>query len=115
MFRMELYVPMGCMGSSSISHVDELVAVVMATDPLKRNIVRALENIERAESGVAGSATLAVEDVLWHFASIRAASEEAVRMLAVHLATERGVPSRRVAKAAGVTHTTVDRWAKTRE
>lgn len=103
------------MEPSSISHLDELVAVITATDPLKRNIVRALDNIERAESGVAGSATLAVEDLVWHFAAIRSASEEAVKMLAVHLATERGVPSRRVAKAAGVTHTTVDRWAKTRE
>ncbi|WP_423185171.1 helix-turn-helix domain-containing protein [Arthrobacter sp. NyZ413] len=36
-----------------------------------------------------------------------------MKMLAVHLSTERGMPSRRVAKAAGVTHTTVDRWAKT--
>ncbi|MDQ0241457.1 helix-turn-helix domain-containing protein [Arthrobacter bambusae] len=102
------------MKPTSISHLDELVAVLITTDPFKRDIVRALENISRAEAGSAGSASESIEDLLWHFATIRSATDEVVKMLAVHLAEERGMPSRRVAKAARVTHTTVDRWAKSR-
>ncbi|WP_442546106.1 hypothetical protein ACSBOX_21485 (plasmid) [Arthrobacter sp. KN11-1C] len=102
------------MKPTSISPLDELVAVLIATDPLKRDIVRALENISRVETGSAGSTNQSIEDLLWHFAMIRSASDDVVRMLAVHLAKERGMPSRRVAKAARVTHTTVDRWAKSR-
>jgi len=96
----------------SISPLDELVAVLMATDPSKRNIVRALDNVTRAESGGGGTATETVEDLLWQYARIREASDELVKMLAAHLITERGMSTRRVGTAAGVAHTTVERWAK---
>lgn len=97
---------------TGISSIEELAAVLVAPDPIKREILRALAGIDRAERNSSGSATDDIEDLLWHFASIQLASERAVKMLAVHLANERGLPVREVAKAARVTHTTISRWSK---
>jgi len=100
------------MTPDSISPLDELVAVLMTTDPLKRNIERALDNVTRTEAGGAGTATEAIEALLWQYGRIREASDSLVKMLATHLITERGMSTRQVGKAVGVAHTTVERWAK---
>lgn len=109
---MERYVPLEGMERTGISSIEELAPVLVATDPIKNEVLRALAGIERAERNSSGSATQDIEDLLWHFAAMQQASERAVKMLAVHLAKERGVPVRQVAKLAQVTHTTINRWSR---